>query len=306
MLSMAPSAAIRARLANLTIQRWSLGDRWDALHAPARDGADWGLTFPSEPFCHVFDRTFPGLAKNAWRVTAKSCATFFRRISDEDLESVRGFIEAIRPCVIVKDLTDATIALGYRARKSGAGGVERTELGQLMRDAKPYDESATEAHRKAGGELARRLRAFVDAVPLFRDVDGFVAVPSSNPKKAFSLPRGFAADLAKHTGKVDLGGALTKAASTPEMKNLARESKIDALVGSVAVDSTQVAGKSIVVVDDLYQSGLTINYITEELRAAGAKEVLALAVVKTLRDDDNLPRAPSAPVDVEPNDEDLF
>jgi hypothetical protein len=246
------------------------------------------------------------VAKNPWRVTAKSCATFFRRISDEDLDSVRRFIEAIRSCVIVRDLTDASIALGYRARKSGSGGLERTELGQLMRDAKPYDESPTEAHRKAGGELARRLRAFMDAVPLYRDVDGFVAVPSSNPKKGFSLPRGFAADLARHTGKVDLSGALTKATPTPEMKNLAREGKMDALIGSIVVDATQVAGKSIVVVDDLYQSGLTINYIAEELRAAGAKEVFGLAVVKTLRDDDNLPRAPSTPADVDPNDEDLF
>jgi len=198
------------------------------------------------------------------------------------------------------------MALGYRARKSGGGGLERTELGQLMRDAKPYDESPTESHRTAGRELARRLRAFVDAVPFYRSVDGFVAVPSSNPKKAFSLPRGFAADLARHTGKVDLSGALTKAAPTPEMKNLARDGKMDALIGSIAVDATQVAAKSIVVVDDLYQSGLTINYIAEELRAACAKEVFGLAVVKTLRDDDNLPRVPSAPADVELNDEDLF
>lgn len=43
-------------------------------------------------------------------------------------------------------------------------------------------------------------------------------------------------------------------------------------------------------IDDLYQSGLTINYIAEELRAAGAHEVFGLAAVKTLRDDDNLPK----------------
>jgi hypothetical protein len=33
---------ILVRLANLTIQRWSLGDRWDALHSPVREGGDWG------------------------------------------------------------------------------------------------------------------------------------------------------------------------------------------------------------------------------------------------------------------------
>jgi hypothetical protein len=298
---------LRDRLANLTIQRWSLGDRWDAVHAPARDGGDWGLTFPSEPYCEAFDRAFPDLAKNPWRVTAKSCATYFRRISDDDLASVRLFIEALRSCVIIKDLTGGSVALGYRARKSGTGGLERTELGQLMRDAKPYDEPATDSHREAGRELARRLCTFVSAMPFYRNVDGFVAVPSSNPRKSFPLPRGFVDKLAKHTGKVDLSAALTKSTATRELKNLSRQQKVEALVGSVTVDEAKVSGKSIVVVDDLYQSGLTINYIAEELRAAGAKEVFGLAAVKTLRNDDNLPKSGASPqVDDDVNDEDLF
>jgi len=53
---------------------------------------------------------------------------------------------------------------------------------------KPYDKSATESHRKAGQELARRMRTFVSSMPFYQNVDGFIAVPSSNPGKAFSLP----------------------------------------------------------------------------------------------------------------------
>jgi predicted amidophosphoribosyltransferase len=264
------------------------------------------LTFPSEPYCQVFDRAFPDLAKNPWRVTAKSCATYFRRISDDDLAAVRLFIEALRPCVIIKDLTGSSVALGYRARKSGSGGLERTELGQLMSDAKPYGKRATESHLKAGTELANRMCTFVTSMPFYRDVDGFVAVPSSDPRRAFSLPRGFARELAKHTGKLDLSAALTKSQSTRELKNLAREKKLEALVSSITVDGTQVTGKSIVVVDDLYQSGLTINFVAEMLRATGAKDVFGLAAVKTLRDDDNLPKAPASPQDDDLNDEDLF
>jgi hypothetical protein len=287
----------------MSIQRWSLGDRWDALHPPTADRTDWGLTFPSEFYCTLFDRTFPALAKNPWRITAKSCATFFRGISDSDLAAVRLFVESVRPCVVIKDLTDGSIALGFRARKSGTGGLERTELGQLMRDAKPYDVPPGESHRKAGRELARQLGALLAAIPLYQDIDGFVAVPSSNPRTTFSLPRGFAAALAKQTGKDDLSTALTKASSTKPLKNLALAEKLEALIGSVSVDSEQVRGKSLVVVDDLYQSGLTINYIAEELRAAGAKSVFGLAAVKTLRDSDNLPRQASP---AGQDDEELF
>ena len=79
------------------------------------------------------------------------------------------------------------------------------------------------------------------------------------------------------------------------------------LVGSVTVEKAKVSDRSIVVVDDLYQSGLTINYIAEELRAAGAKEVFGLAAVKTLRNDDNVPKTAASPrTDDDLNDEDLF
>jgi hypothetical protein len=286
---------LRARLGSLSIKRWSLGDRWIALHDPTQDGGDWGLTFPSEPYCQLFDRTFPSLAKNPWRVAETSCGTYFRGITNDDLQAVRQFIETLRPSVVIKDLTSASLALGYRARKSASGGLEATELGQLMRDAKPYNEPPTEDHRRCGTELARRMWTFVNAMPLYRDVDGFVAVPSSDPAKGFSLPRGFAYGLAKHTGKVDLSGAVTKSKVTRELKNLPLEQKLEALVGSVSVDTTKVADKTIVVVDDLYQSGLTINYMAEELRLAGAREVFGLAAVKTLRNDDNLPKIAASP-----------
>jgi hypoxanthine phosphoribosyltransferase len=77
------------------------------------------------------------------------------------------------------------------------------------------------------------------------------------------------------------------------------------LVGSVSVDTTKVADKTIVVVDDLYQSGLTISYIAEELRQAGAKEVFGLAAVKTLRNDDNLPKFAASKYAVDDSDDEF-
>jgi hypoxanthine phosphoribosyltransferase len=74
----------------------------------------------------------------------------------------------------------------------------------------------------------------------------------------------------------------------------------------VTVDKAKVEGKSIVVVDDLYQSGLTINYVAEELRLAGAKEVLGLAAVKTLSNDDNLPKSTPAVQTGDDGDDDIL
>ena len=291
---------LRVELTSLKIQARSLGDRWDALHQPEHERADWGLTLPSESHRRLFDRAFPELAKNDWKVNAKVCATFFRRITDEDLDSVRRFIEAIRQCVVIGDLTQGSMALGYRAKPNAAGNLEPTDLGQLMRAAKPYNEPPTKQHHKAGQILAHRLCEFVSSVPSFRYVDGFVPVPPSNPRKEFSLPRGFVYLLAKHTGKLDLREAVRKSRITRELKNLPHKQKVEELMGSITVDATGVAGKSIVVVDDLYQSGLTLNYVAGELRRAGAKEVFGLAAVKTMRNDDNLPKT-AAPMQTDDN-----
>lgn len=282
--------SLEERLRALRIRRWCLDDRrWVALRDPAREGGDPGLTLPSEVFGRLFDRSFPALAKNRWKMTSNgSYVTYFQRASEGDLAAVRAFFDSLGPAVVIQDLTEASLALGFHAKKAASGSVRRTDLGQLIHEAKPYGAPATAAHRKAGTELARRLREFVDAMPLFKTVDGFVAVPSSDPKPLFSLPRGFAANLAKHTGKADLSGALTKPKATEQTKNLVRADKIKALLGSVTVDRRKVAGRTLVVVDDLYQSGVTLNYIAEELRAAGARTIFGLATVKTLRNDDNV------------------
>ena len=120
---------IRERLSSLKIQRRSLGDSWDALHPPVRADGDWGLTLPSKIHCRLFDAAFLTLAKNPWKPRAKdSYATYFKQISEGDLEAVRAFVECLRPRVIIEDLTEGSIALAFRARKSEAGSWETTEL----------------------------------------------------------------------------------------------------------------------------------------------------------------------------------
>ena len=260
---------------------------------------------PTELHCLMFDRAFPTLARNTWKSTKKCYATYFRHISSEDLASVETFIDALRPCVVIQDLTSGSVALGYRATTGPGGDLVPTEIGQLMRSAKPYRDAPTEKHRRAGTALARRLCDFARAMPLYRHVDGFVAVPCARSKK-FSLPRGFAFALAKRTGKPNLSEAVTKSKATPELKNLSLTEKLDAILDSITVDKARVAGKSLVVVDDLYQSGLTINYLAEELRRAGAKEVFGLAAVKTLSNDDNLPKAASVPKTGDDSDDEIL
>lgn len=46
--------------------------------------------------------------------------------------------------------------------------------------------------------------------------------------------------------------------------------------------------KDIIIVDDLYQSGFTMWTVAQLLKKKGARKVLGLACVKSLRDTDNI------------------
>ena len=48
-----------------------------------------------------------------------------------------------------------------------------------------------------------------------------------------------------------------------------------------------VKDKTVILIDDKYQSGITIQYIAMKLQQAGACEVYGLSFIKTLSDTDN-------------------
>ena len=52
-------------------------------------------------------------------------------------------------------------------------------------------------------------------------------------------------------------------------------------------NETAVEGKTVVLIDDKYQSGVTIQYVAMILQRAGVRDVYGLSFVKTLRDTDN-------------------
>ena len=75
-----------------------------------------------------------------------------------------------------------------------------------------------------------------------------------------------------------------------QAKNLSVHQKLDAIGGTVAIDAAAVRDRTILLVDDLYQSGASINYVAMTLQQAGARAILGLAAEKTCRNDDNTVR----------------
>lgn len=69
-------------------------------------------------------------------------------------------------------------------------------------------------------------------------------------------------------------------------RKIAEWKRIYGTAGAVTLDEN-VSEKTVVIIDDLYQSGATMWCYAEFLKQQGAKYVIGLAAVKSLRDSDN-------------------
>jgi ComF family protein len=153
-------------------------------------------------------------------------------------------------------------------------------------DANPV--ASAIASFKYGG--ARRLGRRFAAVLLTRvpdpGIDVVVPVPL-HPRRL--RERGFnqSAVLARHLGR-RLGRpialqALVRARDTPSQVGLGTEARARNVAEAFAVrDPTHVAGRTVLVIDDVWTSGATARAVGSALRAAGATAVDVLTIARVL------------------------
>ncbi len=117
-----------------------------------------------------------------------------------------------------------------------------------------------------------------------------------DPQKKVYLPRTLAGTLVKEVREAFWGtqNPLFKAELTKgkkSAKNLTFDQKIaqweEIVDGEAIALSRSVQGCSVVVLDDLYQSGASLWSFAKYLKGKGASTVVGLACVKSLRDTDN-------------------
>ena len=125
--------------------------------------------------------------------------------------------------------------------------------------------------------------AFIDAHPVYRQADVVIPAPRSNRDKPFDLPTELAELISQATGKPSLAGTVWKSRPTNVMKDLKTlAQKRDNVAGAYQVDVEQVTGRRVLLIDDIYDSGVTMNEVGRMLRDAGAAQVLGLVAEKTI------------------------
>jgi predicted amidophosphoribosyltransferase len=138
----------------------------------------------------------------------------------------------------------------------------------------------------AAAQLAEACINFLKTSRAYYRVDSVLATPRSDPSKKYSLP-GFIADrIATDFGVSDLSASIRTVKARREMKDTLAEERLQELRGTIEVDPDAAKGKRILIVDDLYQSGTTMNYVGKLLLDSGASCVYGLACEKTCSNQD--------------------
>ena len=152
--------------------------------------------------------------------------------------------------------------------------TKRSEVGELLYRLKYQSDQLVVT------ELVEAAASFVESWKPGADV--ILPVPPSRAR-AIQPVMILGEALGKHLGLPFADDWLGKVRDIPELKNVySYDERIRLLAGAYNVDKTKVQGRRILLFDDLYRSGATMNASTAVLYDHGAAaEVFALTITRT-------------------------
>jgi len=170
--------------------------------------------------------------------------------------------------------TTSSVLIGYNEFGHAQFDSTYSEIGGLLNRLKYHnDRSALPALVEASSSFLRFWGIEFTAV---------VPVPPTKVYRTFQPVLALASEIANTFNVPLLKTALRKIKQIPELKNVYdAEERKRLLNDAFEANAETIREKKILLVDDLYRSGATMNAITEVLLSAGASEVYAFAFTQT-------------------------
>ena len=274
----------------MDVGRRQLKTEWPkTLYPPQQPDKNWSIILP---FANTYENAFGSMCEISSRpYHGKEERLIIFLNGTEGAEEAPAeaveWIDKIRHPVAMKDYLAISFALDYD-RHGGSPQKPQTEIGALRAQAKPYGgAAATDQTKDAADKLVEHCLTFLNAMGCYSSADCIVAMPPSDPSKKFNLPRYLAKRIAEKWGKEDLSKHVTGKPRN-SIKEVPLAKKLDTLLGTIKVADGIFTDRNVLLLDDLYQSGVSMNYCGLLLRQAGAKKIFGLACEKTCRNDDNV------------------
>lgn len=227
-----------------------------------------------------FDKTFEHIAREMLgmtRVLYLRDGKYVRRINKDEYATFKAFIENVEDIVFLRDCLDLSIALSMHEYIDENGTSYRSPLGEHEYQVKyhPGSKEAEAGMNAIVAEFKKRL----NELPYFKEADYIMAVPSAHPfmqdiiKKLTDFKF---EDVSSEVKWMDKKGSLKDKVTADEKLSL-----IDSWGFELSADLSLV-GKVVLLVDDMYQSGVTMQYVAMKLKEAGAKRVFGICICKAL------------------------
>ena len=212
--------------------------------------------------------------------TGQPDAVWRRFESPEEFKTATDWCDDCGPTVFLYDCLEMSMALGlnYDFEKKC-----KTELSTLEECAKHNQD------RDAIDSLCKKLTTQIKQFPPLLSADFICGVPGTRAKP-FHLPNQLAQKVAKNLGKADVTPYLMFGDRKPSIKDTELSNKWDILKDAgIEIDAKMplLRDKTVLLIDDKYQSGTTLQFVASKLQPCGVTKIFGLCVVKTMRDDDN-------------------
>ena len=237
------------------------------------NSAKWALFIP-------FDNTIKKIFEHetGLRIYKTKKGTFWCPIEKEDdYKKAENFKEKYSKVVFLRDNLDASIALSEHMLNA----TDRTEIGELEYKAK---------YKNCKNSLAilkNKISNFIESTHLYKETNIICAVPPSINGN-MNTPKKIAKQISDLQNITDISDEVKwKQHKLKSLKEIDLEEKWNYLEEIGMVINSDVTGKNIILIDDLYQSGTTLQFVAMKLKEKGCKKVFGISIVKSRKDTDN-------------------
>lgn len=204
----------------------------------------------------------------------RSGSSYYRRIdTEQEFKKIEAFIRKYSDIVFLRDSLDLSVALSMHESEPGV----RTELGVHEYRLKYQSEKFGAEEDLAA--LTAVMQKRLEELPYFRCADAICIVPSRNPimQSIVAGLKGF--DFSNISDKVSWEN---KEGSLKNVETADEKLRMVQSWGLRIAEDADLNGQAILLVDDMYQSGVSMQYVAMKLKEAGAKRVFGMALVKSL------------------------
>lgn len=249
------------------------------------NGTDGTSAFKSNGLFEVNNEAIEKILEQDTGVSLKytsATKTYSAYLTPEQAKTVRAWEISQGSTVFIRNKLYACVALDMN--KTSPKENIYTYLGIVEKYAKHY------GNNENIDILAAELEKKIHMLPYYRDADFICAIPSN---KNFDLPRELAAIVSNSTGKPNITCRFNFKNDKASVKNVTTKDKLSIedkwsiweKTGLAYMDDDhfKIKDKTVVLIDDKYQSGITMQFVAMLLQQAGAREIYGLSVLKTLK-----------------------